>query len=134
MTDPEVIRIRFSERNPDLAMPIIIQAPNTRNPIRGTTTQRIGPFTPTSHTSGGGSAIKMGNVSVGGSAIKLGSASVGGSAIKLGSESVGGSTKGQGSAPRAQPTTFQLRKTKEMLTDRLRHQLKMKSSNSTFQE
>ena len=100
MTDPEVIRIRFFERNPDLAMPIIIPAPNTRTPIRGTTTQRIGPFAPTSHTSGGGSAIKMGSVSVGGSAIKLGSASVGGSAIKLGSESVGGSTKGQGSAPR----------------------------------
>ena len=99
MTDPEVIRIRFFERNPDLAMPIIIPAPNTRTPIRETTTQRIGPFTPTSHTSGGGSAIKMGSVSVRGIAIKMGSVSVGGSAIKLGSASGGGSTKGPGSAP-----------------------------------
>jgi hypothetical protein len=87
LQDPEVIRIRFFERNPDLAMPIITPTRNIRTP----TSERIGPFTPTSHMSGGGSAIQMGSVSVGGSATKLGSAvKLGSVPIKLGSAVGGG--------------------------------------------
>lgn len=42
MTDEEVLRLRFFERNPDLGMSV----KPTQTPTRTTFTQRIGPFTP----------------------------------------------------------------------------------------
>jgi hypothetical protein len=65
MTDQEVVRLRFFERNPDLALSI---TPNT-TPTRTVFTQRIGPFTPVGsvkqvgsaakHTESGGGGTKM---------------------------------------------------------------------------